>query len=189
MSAAFGSPIGGALFTYEISKPTTFWTFSMLWLTFFASAISTLTLAILTNLYSGTEVTLSSASVLKFGNVTQLKSPISNLPSAIVLGALTGAMGAIFVDVNTRMGILRKKYVNANWKKILETCLFAFATATTFYLVAANAPNCQLKDDEDREYYAGQCQDGYYSPIASLLFNTEGGTIRAIMNNELKTTF
>ena len=70
VSAAFGSPIGGVLFTYEISKPTTFWTFSMLWLVFFASAISTLTLAILTNLYEGSEVTLSSASVLKFGNVT-----------------------------------------------------------------------------------------------------------------------
>ena len=51
VSAAFGSPIGGALFTYEISKPTTFWTFSMLWLVFFASAISTLTLGILTSLY------------------------------------------------------------------------------------------------------------------------------------------
>lgn len=99
VSAAFGSPIGGALFTFEISKPTTFWTFSMLWLVFYASAISTLTLAILTNLYDGTEVTLSSASVLKFGNVTQLKSPISNLPSAIILGAITGVMGAIFVDV------------------------------------------------------------------------------------------
>ena len=74
VSAAFGSPIGGVLFTYEISKPTTFWTFSMLWLTFFASAISTLTLAILTNLFDGSPVTLSSASVLKFGNVEQLES-------------------------------------------------------------------------------------------------------------------
>ena len=127
----------------------------MLWLVFFASAISTLTLAILTNLYSGSEVTLSSASVLKFGNVTQLKSPISNLPSAIVLGAITGIMGALFIDVNTRLGIIRKKYVNTNWKKILEVCLFAFATATTFYLVAANAPNCQPADDVDREYYRG----------------------------------
>lgn len=70
VSAAFGSPIGGALFTFEISKPTTFWTFSMLWLVFFASAISTLTLAVLSNMYTGAEVTLSSASVLKFGTLT-----------------------------------------------------------------------------------------------------------------------
>lgn len=67
--------------------------------------------------------------------------------------------------------------------------MISFLTATTFFLVAANAPNCQQEGDEDREYYAGSCQGGEYSPIASLLFNTEGGTIRAIMNNELKTTF
>ena len=27
ISVAFGAPIGGALFAYEISKPNTFWTF------------------------------------------------------------------------------------------------------------------------------------------------------------------
>ena len=191
VSAAFGSPIGGALFTYEISKPNTFWSFSMLWLVFFASAISTLTLAILTNLYNGQEVTLSSASVLKFGNLTQLKSPISNAPSAVLLGIITGLMGALFVDVQARLGMLRKKYINSNWKKVTETCMFAFATASVFYLVAAFASiNCPDEaPNSDREYYRGSCPEGTYSPIASLLFNTEGGTIRAIMNNELKTTY
>ena len=47
VSAAFGAPIGGALFTYEISKPNTFWTFSMLWRVFFTSAMSTFTLGFL----------------------------------------------------------------------------------------------------------------------------------------------
>lgn len=44
VAAAFGAPIGGALFTYEISKPNTFWSFSMLWRVFFTAAISTFTL-------------------------------------------------------------------------------------------------------------------------------------------------
>ena len=98
-------------------------------------------------------------------------------------------MGALFVDVQARLGLLRKKYINANWKKILETCLFAGATASTFYLVAVNAHNCIKKSDTDREYYRGGCEDGYYSPIASLLFGTEGETIRTIMDYELKTTY
>ena len=114
----------------------------MLWLVFFASAISTLTLAVLSNMYTGSEVTLNSASVLKFGTLTQLRSPLSNLPSGILLGCITGVMGAGFVDVQARLGILRGKYINANWKKILETCAFSFATASTFYLVAANVHNC-----------------------------------------------
>lgn len=56
VSAAFGAPIGGALFSYEISKPNTFWTFGMLWRVFFTSAISTLTLGLLTSLQSGAQL-------------------------------------------------------------------------------------------------------------------------------------
>jgi H+/Cl- antiporter ClcA len=48
VSAAFGAPIGGTLFSYELSKPTTFWTFSMLWRTFFCCCCSTFMLSFLT---------------------------------------------------------------------------------------------------------------------------------------------
>lgn len=50
VSAAFGAPIGGCLFSYEISKPTTFWSFDMLWMTFFCSAVSTATISFLKQL-------------------------------------------------------------------------------------------------------------------------------------------
>jgi H+/Cl- antiporter ClcA len=46
VSAAFGAPIGGSLFAYEISKPNTFWSFSLTWKVFFASSISTFVLSI-----------------------------------------------------------------------------------------------------------------------------------------------
>ena len=45
VSAAFGAPIGGALFSYEISRPATFWTFSLIWGAFFASSVSTYTIS------------------------------------------------------------------------------------------------------------------------------------------------
>jgi len=47
VSCAFGAPIGGALFSYEISKPNTFWTFSMLWRVFSACSIATFLLSML----------------------------------------------------------------------------------------------------------------------------------------------
>jgi H+/Cl- antiporter ClcA len=46
VSAAFGAPIGGSLFAYEISKPNTFWSFSLTWKVFFASTISTFVLSL-----------------------------------------------------------------------------------------------------------------------------------------------
>ena len=67
VSAAFGSPIGGSLFSYEISKPNTFWTFSMLWRVFFCSSICTFTLSIFTSLHAGSPLTLTDSATLKFG--------------------------------------------------------------------------------------------------------------------------
>ena len=161
MSAAFGSPIGGALFAYEISKPTTFWTFRTLWLVFFTSAVSTLTLAFLTNMLKGNVISLSGAAVLKFGNLTQLYSPMNDLPAALIIGSITGMMGALLVTVQARLGVLRKRFVNTNIKKVLEVCLFAFATSACFFLVALSSKTCvDLPPKENgRELFQFTCPE------------------------------
>jgi chloride channel 7 len=46
VSVAFGAPIGGALFCYELSQPNTFWKFKMIWKVFFACSLGTFVLAI-----------------------------------------------------------------------------------------------------------------------------------------------
>lgn len=53
VSAAFGAPIGGTLFAYEVSKPNSFWTFSLTWRVFFTSSISTFVLNFWKTLYLG----------------------------------------------------------------------------------------------------------------------------------------
>ena len=70
VSAAFGSPIGGALFAYEISKPNTFWSFSLTWKVFFASTIATFSLSIFKQLHNHETkyFTVSSSEAIKLGN-------------------------------------------------------------------------------------------------------------------------
>ena len=70
VAVAFGSPIGGALFSYEISKPNTFWTFSMLWRVFTATSIATFVLAILQSLGENSPLSLSDSGSLKFGSIS-----------------------------------------------------------------------------------------------------------------------
>jgi chloride channel 7 len=41
VSAAFGSPIGGTLFAYEISSPASFWNLKLLWKAYMCSAVAT----------------------------------------------------------------------------------------------------------------------------------------------------
>lgn len=47
VAAAFGAPIGGALFAYEMSKPTSFWSFQMIWKTFITCSLAVILLGIL----------------------------------------------------------------------------------------------------------------------------------------------
>jgi H+/Cl- antiporter ClcA len=53
VSVAFGAPIGGTLFSYEMSKPNTFWRFTMIWKVFLSCSIGTFFLALLQNLKAG----------------------------------------------------------------------------------------------------------------------------------------
>jgi H+/Cl- antiporter ClcA len=59
VSVAFGAPIGGTLFAYELSNPSTFWTFKNIWRNFFCASIATFSLALLVALQYGTPITLS----------------------------------------------------------------------------------------------------------------------------------
>jgi len=68
VSAAFGAPIGGSLFAYELSKPNTFWSFSLTWKVFFASTISTFVLSVFKQMYDGKyPIYVSSAEIVKLG--------------------------------------------------------------------------------------------------------------------------
>ena len=67
VSAAFGSPIGGSLFAYEISRPSTYWSFGLTWKIFFCSSVSTFFLNILHSVRTGDSVLIVNAGLIKFG--------------------------------------------------------------------------------------------------------------------------
>ena len=181
---AFGAPIGGTLFAYEISTPNTFWTFNLLWRNFFCSSISTFVLGCLTSFYQGKPITLSDSAMLKFGIVAQdHKIPYYELAGALLIGLVCGLLGALFVKINTNLMVMRKRHIRRNWQKVLEVALFASVTATTFYMISLSMNRCIQKTDANfRSYHRARCQDTEYSPMATLFFNTEGGTIRAMLS-------
>ena len=68
VSAAFGAPVGGALFAYEISKPNAFWSFPIVWRSFFASVFCMFTLTYTTKVFKSDEdMAKISTDSLKFG--------------------------------------------------------------------------------------------------------------------------
>jgi len=133
VSAAFGAPIGGALFAYEISKPSTFWKFSVIWKVFFTCALAVFTLAICNGLMAGQAILSLESAVLKFGSISISPPTLEVIPGAIIVGAVTGLLGGIFVIVNSNLGLLRKKYITSNVVKIIESVFFSIATTSVFY--------------------------------------------------------
>ena len=61
--------------------------------------------------------------------------------------------------------------------------LFAGLTSMTFFLVALSMNKCVPKSDPHFPFYhSARCSDREYSPMATLFFNTEGGTIRSLLS-------
>ena len=110
VACAFGAPIGGALFIYELSKPNPYWKFSMLWKTFFSCGMAVFFLALLEAGATHGHFSTWTASALKFGKVRIADiTPSDVLPGAIILGVISGLLGPFFININTRVNAFRAK--------------------------------------------------------------------------------
>jgi H+/Cl- antiporter ClcA len=156
----------------------------MIWRVFFCSAISTFVLgtlqAIVENGFNS-NIDLSSSAVLKFGKLTEVTLRVQDIPGIIIISAVCGCLGSMFIHVNTLQNMNRPKYIKQNWQKVIETAVYACATISTFYWVTAAFHDCNSAagiDEEELKTVRFTCPEGEFSPMASLFFNTEGGTIR-----------
>lgn len=88
--------------------------------------------------------------------------------------------------MNINLAIFRKRNINTNAKKIFEALGFAFMTAICFFLVVfakqnACYNNTHLTNIEESVSFT--CKGpNQYNPLATLIFNTEGGTIRTLID-------
>lgn len=187
VSAAFGAPIGGALFAFEISKPNIFWKFSVIWKVFLSCAMSVFTLSVVSSAMAGLGFKAINGGVLKFG-VNQISPPtLSVLPGSFFVGAICGVLGGVFVLVNSNLGVLRKKLIQSNWAKLTEAVLFSLVTSTCFYFIPNLFNDCRdassvAKSSDAEIVVQYDCPAGQYSPLATMFMNTEGSAIRSIIS-------
>jgi hypothetical protein len=67
--------------------------------------------------------------------------------------------------------------------KVVEVTVLAFLTTSfAFWLPLTDAAICLVEPSEvPKNLVRYNCPSGYYNPMATLLFNTEGMTIRALL--------
>ncbi|XP_069124050.1 H(+)/Cl(-) exchange transporter 7-like isoform X2 [Argopecten irradians] len=188
VSAAFGAPVGGVLFSLE--EGASFWNQEALtWRIFFASMLSTFTLNIVQSYVKGTPWSLSSPGLFNFGKFDNTNYSGLEIPLFIVMGVFGGLLGAAFNHINYRLTIFRKKYITSRGTQITEAILVAVATATVSYLTLYFNNDCQpMRKDPDEDSVQFFCDDGQYSANAGLMFHTPEESIKELFH-DLPGTF
>ncbi|KAM9392091.1 H(+)/Cl(-) exchange transporter 7 [Pholidichthys leucotaenia] len=186
VSAAFGAPVGGVLFSLE--EGASFWNQMLTWRIFFASMISTFTLNFFLGIYHNNTGDLSNPGLINFGRFDSdsVAYSVYEIPLFIIMGALGGLLGAIFNQLNYRLTIFRIRYIHRPCLQVMEAMLVAAVTATVSFTMIYFSNDCQPLDPDHKEEYPLQlfCADGEYNSMATAFFNTPEKSVRSLFHNQ-----
>jgi chloride channel 7 len=138
VAAAFGAPIGGALFALE--EGTTHWSDFLTWRTFVCAMVSGFTLDLTMSLFTGDQKSglLDQHGSITFGTFHSQDAPytVQEVPFFILLGALGGLVGAAFNALNERLTVWRKAHVVKHaGRNIFEALCMAAVVASLAFAV------------------------------------------------------
>uniref|UniRef100_A0A673IQ50 Chloride channel protein n=1 Tax=Sinocyclocheilus rhinocerous TaxID=307959 RepID=A0A673IQ50_9TELE len=178
VSAAFGAPVGGVLFSLE--EGASFWNQMLTWRIFFASMVSTFTLNFFLSIYHGKPGELSSPGLINFGRFDTL-----NYFSFFPLHFPGGVLGALFNIINYWLTIFRIRYIHRPCLQVMEAMLVAAVTATVSFAMIYFSNDCQPLGQDNTEEYPLQlfCADGEYNSMATAFFNTPERSVRSLFHN------
>ncbi|KAK5121517.1 hypothetical protein LTR85_005350 [Meristemomyces frigidus] len=145
VAVAFGSPIGGVLFSLE--EMSSYFPLKTLWRSYYCCLVATAVLAAMNPFRTGQLVMFT----VKYDRSWHF----FELPFYIMLGVFGGLYGAFVMKWNMRMQAFRKRYLSAY--PILESVTLALATAVLCY------PNMFLRIDmtESMEILFLECEGGH----------------------------
>lgn len=182
VSAAFGAPIGGVLFSIE--EGTSFFNQSLTWRTFFASMITTFTLNVVLSTYHGHLGDLSYPGLLNLGKFESIPYQIYEIPLFMIMGTFGGLLGALWNHVNYKITCFRLQFVTQKWLKVIEALLVAILSATMGFLMIYFINDCKpLGNDPTKFPVQMYCAEGQYSAVASLWFQTPESSVRSLFHD------
>uniref|UniRef100_A0A8B9PUX1 Chloride voltage-gated channel 7 n=1 Tax=Apteryx owenii TaxID=8824 RepID=A0A8B9PUX1_APTOW len=173
VSAAFGAPVGGVLFSLE--EGASFWNQFLTWRIFFASMISTFTLNSVLSVYHGNAWDLSSPGLINFGRFDNEKMgyTIQEIPIFIFMGVVGGILGALFNALNYWLTMFRIRYIHRPCLQVIEAMLVAAVTAAVGFVMIYCSRDCQPIQGSTVTYPLQLfCADGEYNSMATAFFNT-----------------
>lgn len=184
VSAAFGAPIGGVLFSLE--EGSSFWSQSLTWRSLACSMSATYVLNVLLSNFSegrGPRNVLSSPGLLNFGEFTDMPYNFYELPLFVGIGISGGLLGALFNGINTYITRFRMRYVQGKFLRFTEAMMVAtLTTGLAFTMIVLSSECLPLGDEPLKNPQQMFCPDHQYNAAASLWFNTPETAIRSLFH-------
>ncbi|KAJ7340243.1 H(+)/Cl(-) exchange transporter 7 [Desmophyllum pertusum] len=181
VSAAFGAPIGGVLFSLE--EGASFWNQSLTWRMFFASMVSTFTLNVLLSIYRGDAMDLSNPGLINFGTFEGQTYSSYEIPLFCVMAIVGGLLGALFNAINHHLCIFRMRFVKKNWVRVIEVLIVAVMSTTTAFVLIYFYQDCKpigaANISRPLQFF---CEDGQYSAMGTLVFSTPEESIKNLFH-------
>ncbi|XP_053550619.1 H(+)/Cl(-) exchange transporter 7 [Bombina bombina] len=184
VSAAFGAPVGGVLFSLE--EGASFWNQLLTWRIFFASMISTFTLNFFLSIYHNKPGDLSNPGLINFGRFDTEENSynIFEIPIFIGMGAVGGMLGAVFNALNNWLTMFRIRYVHRRCLQVIEAMLVAAVTAAVAFIMIYYSTDCQPLREGSVEFPLQLfCADGEYNAMASAFFTTPERSVRSLFHD------
>eukprot|EP00299_Pterocystis_sp_00344_P015628 c7816_g1_i2.p1 GENE.c7816_g1_i2~~c7816_g1_i2.p1 ORF type:complete len:638 (-),score=129.94 c7816_g1_i2:161-2074(-) len=190
VASAFGSPIGGLLFSME--EVSSFWSHMMTWQTLFCCMLAAFTTNVLKAWDEG-ELGQMGGFIFR-ATTTDLHYNVLLCVPAMILGVIGGLLGPLFSICNLKLLKLRGKYFKSPWHRVAEVVLIAFITSA-FVIFSPSLFNCRpcdvqdgnpttcFENDSDTQRYTCQANEEY-NDMASLTLSSGHNTLLRLFARE-----
>lgn len=182
VSAAFGAPVGGVLFSLE--EAASFWDQGLTWRNFFCSVLSSYTLNLLMSIYNGHSGELAHPGLINFG---RFEGTYEGFELAIFLGmgCLGGIFGAMFVAINYRITVHRMRYIRTSLLQVCECLVVAAVCGCVAFVAMYWSRDCKPLGQDPDAYLQFYCRDGEYNTMSVLFFTTPEEGVKSVFHDPL----
>eukprot|EP00731_Ephydatia_muelleri_P014815 Em0008g535a len=214
VAAAFGSPIGGTLFSLE--EGSSFWNQGLTWRTLFCSFCATFVYNFFKSVRDGDVGFIGKPGVVNFGvyDSNQQLWKAYHLIIFIIMGAIGGLIGALFNSLNTHIAIHRSKFLlkrpQKQWWRAFEAFVIIMATTLLAFFCCMFLSTCvpdqpvsgdtngefsdveYLKDNTIQKYFCPPTTNNgsqkYHNDIATIIYNPSEISIAQLYHFEKEYT-
>lgn len=180
VAAAFGSPVGGVLFSLE--EGSSFWNQALTWRMFFASMISSFILNVFLSIYHGHAGDLAFPGLINFGQFDGAYQGYE-IPLFMIIGIIGGLFGALFNAINHHLTIFRMKFVKTKPMRALEPVIVAVMSSCVAFTLIYFINDCQpvgvYNSTQTLQFF---CHDGQFSAMGTIVFSTPEKSAKSLFH-------